>query len=453
VIDLNSESIVGKIILQGRLHLESPLIIGSGRDEFADIEVLKDENGNPFIPGTSIIGVLRHYFNENFPEHKGNDCDSFWGFSEKTNSDTQRSIQSSFICHDLYARMAKITLRDGIKIDPKTQTAEDKGKYNFEIIETGALFDLRWEVTLRQIHSKDAFMQILATIIEPLASGTFSIGAKTNNGFGRCKLENINVIEFDFKNKEDVLKWLEQDFSGGKSRLDGAYKKQNNDFTIEAKFAVKNSIIVRAYSEKLYMPDAANITSNNDFVIPGTSLKGVIRNRALKILKTLDVESAEQKINSLFGIAGEEEDTEKIKSRVVVDEKIIENVEPEQQTRIKIDRFTGGTVKTALFNSMPLWSKEGIKESVYVNIRIRKYQPWEAGLMLQVLKDMWCEDLPIGGEKNVGRGVLKGIWASIRWEDQETPLEITSTEKGIEFSDNSVIKVLNNFAEKIKGEV
>jgi len=81
--------------------------------------------------------------------------------------------------------------------------------------------------------------------------------------------------------------------------------------------------------------------------------------------------------------------------------------------RIKIDRFTGGTIKTALFNTMPLWSNNEQNKSVTINMDVIKYNPWEAGLMLQVLKDLWCEDLPIGGEKNVGRGILKGICAKI----------------------------------------
>ncbi|WP_269849664.1 hypothetical protein [Methanosarcina horonobensis] len=64
---------------------------------------------------------------------------------------------------------------------------------------------------------------------------------------------------------------------------------------------------------------------------------------------------------------------------------------------------------------MPLWSK-GNDEALNVKIKIEKYEPWEAGLMMQVLKDLWCGDLAIGGEKNVGRGVLQGLSAAIKWK-------------------------------------
>lgn len=455
---------IGKIIIRGKLYLESPLIIGSGINEFIDIEVLKDENGMPFIPATSLIGVLKDYFKNNISENIGDDSDYFWGMSEKINSVTQKSIQSSFICHDLYSTEGKINIRDGVCINPINQTAKDKGKYDFEIVDKGAVFDLFWEVTLREIYNKDIFRRIIATIIEPLMSSKIAIGAKTNSGFGKVALKNIEVIEFDFSKKDDVYRWLKKDLSHGISYLDAkqyiSYSKKIDVFSIEAKFALVNSIIIRAYSEKPDLPDAVNITSNGEFVLPGTSLKGAIRNRALKILKTVKNDGAEQKINQLFGIAGENEGKKKIKSRVKVEERVIRNTLPELQNRIKIDRFTGGTIKTALFNSMPLWSGNELNESVIVNISIRKYKNWEAGLMLQVLKDLWCEDLAIGGEKNVGRGILKGISALIRWQNknqQERELEIKAAGKGITFfmkkSDETeqAVKELNEFAKSIQG--
>jgi CRISPR/Cas system CSM-associated protein Csm3 (group 7 of RAMP superfamily) len=456
---LKGESIAGKIIVKGKLRLESPLIIGGGKNEFVDIEVLKDRNGKPFIPATSVTGVLRHYFNDNFPEKKGDQFDYFWGISEKINPDKQKSIQSTFICQDLNSSEAKISVRDGVRINPENQIAEDEGKYDFEIIETGAEFDLFWEVTLRQIHDKDTFKQILATIIEPLKSG-MSIGAKTNNGFGKCKLNDVKVLEFDFLRKEDVSKWLKQDFSSGKTSPDlTPYTKNSDVFSIEATFAVKNSIIVRAYSEKVDMPDATSITSNGEFVLPGTSIKGTIRNRASKILKTLvksdDEPKIEQKINCLFGTAGKNNSNEKIKSRVLIEERGIKGVKPELQTRIKIDRFAGGNLKSALFDTMPLWNRGEQNRSVNINIYIRDYKEWEAGLMLHVLKDLWCEDLPIGGEKNVGRGILKGICACIKWKDREgkdKKIEMISDGKGGIFPGESNASELNNFANSLKEE-
>lgn len=495
--ELTEESIIGKTIVKGKLKLLSPLLLGSGNNDLADIEVIKDSNGVPFIPGTSLAGVLKHYFEDNFQEQLCYDSECFWGIHRKKTGNgrkeeyyqstlicnnrncpyrrlciyCQDSFQSAFICYDLFPlspKNASVRIRDGVKIDPRSQTAEKSGKYDFELIEEGAEFDLFWELTLRGNNSKETYQKILSTLIDALKNSKLSIGAKTNSGFGKCELQDIHIIYFDFNNINDVLEWLRQEWQRSDYKGQGSgwkidpYLIENKDFSIDAKFAIKNSIIIRAYSEKANMPDSTSLTSAGKYVLPGTSIKGAIRHRALKILKTLNPKgnTAEEKIDCLFGIAGKKVESEEkrnsdesekeIKSRVQVAETKIVNVEPELQTRIKIDRFTGGTVKSALFESMPLWSK-GNDEALNVKIRIEKYEPWEAGLMMQVLKDLWCGDLAIGGEKNVGRGVLKGLSATVKWEDKE--LSIEEKEGNLIFSDNAAVEELNRFAESIKQEL
>ncbi|AKB78440.1 DUF324 domain-containing protein [Methanosarcina horonobensis HB-1 = JCM 15518] len=491
---LTEESVVGKTIVKGKLKLLSPLLLGSGNDDLADIEVMKDSKGNPFIPGTSLAGALRHYFEDNFQDQLYYDSECFWGIHRKKTGNGKKeesylsalicddrncpyrrlciyckeSFQSAFICYDLFPKDASVRIRDGVKIDPRSQTAEKSGKYDFELIEENAEFDLFWELTLRGNNSKEKYQKILATLIDVLKNGKLSIGAKTNSGFGRCELQDIHVIHLDFNNKNDVLEWLKQEWQKSDYQGEGSewkmepYLIENRTFSIDAKFAIKNSIIIRAYSEKANMPDSTSLTSAGKYVLPGTSLKGAIRHRALKILKTLNPKenTAEDKIDCLFGIAGKnlkcgdkrdcDESKAEIKSRVQVEETKITNVEPELQTRIKIDRFTGGTVKSALFESMPLWSK-GNDEALNVKIKIEKYEPWEAGLMMQVLKDLWCGDLAIGGEKNVGRGVLQGLSAAIKWEDKE--LSIEEKEGNLIFSDKDAVEELNRFAVSVKQEL
>ena len=50
--DIDSATIVGRMLLKGKLKLIAPLIIGGGRSLYgdSDIVVLKDESGRPFIP-------------------------------------------------------------------------------------------------------------------------------------------------------------------------------------------------------------------------------------------------------------------------------------------------------------------------------------------------------------------------------------------------------------------
>ncbi|MBQ3452125.1 MAG: CRISPR-associated protein, partial [Selenomonadaceae bacterium] len=59
---MNSSSVIGKILIEGEFILKSPLLIGDGAgetaDNFRDVHVLKNRQGEPFIPGTSLCGVL-----------------------------------------------------------------------------------------------------------------------------------------------------------------------------------------------------------------------------------------------------------------------------------------------------------------------------------------------------------------------------------------------------------
>lgn len=444
---MNGLSIEGKIIVKGKLRIESPLIIGCGQNDLADIEILKDDSGKPYIPSTSLCGVLRHYFEENFSDIiNEQQSNYFWGTHKP---DKKNEIESAFICHDLFTEDSKINIRvrDGIKIDIKNGYAEDKGKYDYEVVEPGISFNLFWEVSIRHQFDLITFRKILATLISKLECGELSLGAKTNNGFGKCTLIDTKIFEFDFKRKEDVSQWLRQEFINGKKKLEeeSFIKKEENIFSIEAYFGIKSSFIVRSYPSDPKQPDAVHLSSNEKPILPGTSLKGAIRNRAFKIAKTLCIPCAEEKIIELFGTAGKNEMHNK-KSRVLVEETIIENAVSELQNRIKIDRFTGGTINSALFDSMPLWNSNNLN-SVTIKLKINDFKQWEAGLLMLVLKDFWTEDLPIGGEKNVGRGILSGNMAIIRWNNKE--LKIEKDDGRLKLSSKTDADELNSFVKQL----
>lgn len=131
---------------------------------------------------------------------------------------------------------------------------------------------------------------------------------------------------------------------------------------------------------------------------------------------------------------------------MVVEETEIRNVAAELQQRIKIDRFTGGVIKGALFDSMPLWNSENGK-AVQIKMSISEYKEWELGLLLLILKDLWSADLPIGGEKSIGRGVLKGVVAKIKWDSKELQLEEKNNE--LVFSNKELADDLNRICKEV----
>ena len=439
----NKKILKGKIILEGVIELLSPAIIGSGRDEHSDIDVLRDSEGKVYIPATSFAGVLRHTIKLD-DSYKGK-LEHFWGTS-KEEQNHQRLRQSSVRIDDLLpVDKSSVVIRDGVKINNKKGIAEDKGKFDYEVIEPGARFNLHIEVTLDGI--EDDFKKImLATIINLLKEGKIRIGAKTNSGFGRINLVDEKICIFDFSKKEDVLRWLKQDLSVLSALGADPFELKPKTFTISADFVIKNSLIVRSYIFDPDKPDIENIKSNGKPVLPGTSIKGAIRARAERIVKTLG--KSESVISDLFGEVDEKKKLAK-KGRITVEESVIDGYPEEVQTRIKIDRFTGGTIESALLETKPLFSKKDGKV-INLKITIRDYKDHEAGLMLLVLKDLWTGDLPIGGEKAVGRGVLEGRKAVIEWDGGSSKfVNISDLKEGERNSLQNFVGALVNY--KLEG--
>ncbi|HBK69805.1 MAG TPA: hypothetical protein DDZ91_14280 [Firmicutes bacterium] len=424
--------VTGRFIIKGDLLLESPLLIGTGEkgDQNMDIVVQKDEHGLPYIPASSLCGALRHYFFNNLklPDTDNKQLEYFWGSEKKSqmpNEGEKEDIyQSSFLLHDLKVKKnskPSIVVRDGVKINDKMGVAEEEKKFDYEVVEQGAVFKFSAEVVLRDGFSKEIFLKVINTMIKAMSEKKVTIGAMTTKGFGRCRLEDYQLYEYDFECKkaktDTVISWLKG--AQPENRLmavnfNNVYPPISERFMISAIFFIKNSLIVKAYSGLPEDPDAIHIGSRGKNIIPGTSIKGAIRARAVKILNTLGLDGNEMG-KELFGWApNSANEEEKKKSRMIVEEVQIAGglKEKETQFRTKIDRFTGGVTKTALFDATPVWG--GNKQAtVTIDIRIDNCEQWEAGLMLLLLKDLWDGDLPLGGEKSIGRGVLCGKEAHI----------------------------------------
>ncbi|HDL01100.1 MAG TPA: hypothetical protein ENH23_02595, partial [candidate division Zixibacteria bacterium] len=225
------------------------------------------------------------------------------------------------------------------------------------------------------------------------------------------------------RNKHDIIQWLKKADNYFQADLPEPYKYSSDTFRIEFDFVIKDSLIIRHYSSNPAESDSAHIRSEGKNIIPGSSIKGAMRSRAERILKTLAVEDQTELFSFLFGNSStSDKDNGKrydgsIPSRIKINEVIIkQKVEANIQQRIKIDRFTGGTIDGALFDSMPIFSaNHDIANKLIVDLK----DPIDAeiGLMLLILKDLWTEDLPIGGEKNIGRGILQGKKAVISYKN------------------------------------
>lgn len=456
---LHKDSVIGKVIITGELVLDEPLLIGDGgksAEDELDIHVLRDKNDMPYIPGTALTGVLRSFLNKTnsraVPLLFGTSVDD----AKTAQSGELMEMQSTLAVSDVKLEKAKIILRDGVSIDPVTGTAIKHHKFDFEAVDSDASGNFRMEGTLRNVHADydDVVDSGLELLREKLLSGLY-IGSRTAKGFGRVHAKKIVVNKYDFREAGDVKAWLTStdDELGHEPALQhktykGAGKSVQvpEDFVVDARFALRSSLIVRDYESDEDGAAAMKQDSRKRYIIPGSSLKGVMRHRAEYILRRLDkdVSLLEKLMGPSLAAMKNAPETNKWKSRFQIDEAVFkhDDVVMAKQSRNRIDRFTGGTVDTALFSTKPIW-KQADESVTKLHFEISKAEPWEAGLALLLLKDLWNGRTAVGGEKGIGRGTLAGISANIFYQGKQWQLSNS------EQADSETIAALQHFVDEL----
>lgn len=468
----------GRIILKAQLSNLSPIGIGSGRDDRSDRDVVTtkyaiDANGSilpserflekdkvielPFIPSTSFMGAIQR----NFDTKTFKQVDTYWGESEKNASFIDCSeILITHLPSYIGNGTFPTEIRDGIRLNAAKGTVAKGAKFDYELLAPGAKFDLVMIFRVEPIKQDDGSIKsnynqayTIASDIARIIEKGFDLGSKSAVGYGKMKGET-SLYTLNFNDKEQFTQWINNYlFENPLDIGSGTFLISDSAlFEINATFRIKNSLIIRSYSKDPKAPDSTHLKSGGKNILSGTSIKGALRGRAERILNTIQdrVEITETILAGLFGDVEKEEDGVTVKpngytvpSRVFVDEIPIEEVKEEVQTRIQIDRFTGGTVDGALIEEVPLFPEKDKEQIKNFRIEVREAQPMDKGLMLLLLKDLWTADLPIGGEKAIGRGVLEGVKASLNDGDNEYVLLD-------DFKNHEKVKILQGYVDALK---
>lgn len=458
-----SREIAARLVVTGDLVLESPAHLGNGdRGVHVDLPLLRDaREGLPLLQGSSLAGALRNYLRayelgfirrEQRRPHRGSGPPAtltevlFGGVKGDPDGD-----QSPLIIDDAWATNAAAEIRDGVRIDGRTRTALPNFKYDLEVLPPGTVFPLRFELLLPDdTEQAERLRSALALALDGLRRGEIPLGARKSRGYGRCTVAAWHVTNYKLREERaDLLAWLAADHSGWGYELAtaptanlGATAKLTDNrrqFRIVANFDLATPLLIRseeplrvdeqdtavaeARQPAQFSDNQPDVTHLHDGagepVISGTSLAGVLRARAARILAVVRPEAREQLLDELFGRDMNERTGDPTASRLVVNEARIAGGHTLVQSRVSLDRFTGGALDTALFSEAPQFGG-----SVQLTLAIREPGDGHKGLLLLLLKDLWTGDLPLGGTASVGRGRLRGQWARIddggeSWELRE----------------------------------
>ena len=409
-------------------ELSAPLLVGSGEDEQTDMDVILDERGRPFIPGSALAGALRRYLSETSGDVAANYVFGDPVNGEKSPSSTGIGRQSRLFVYDTELNTPKLCYRDGVRLDG-FKTVEDKAKYTMQAVERGAGYTIRLELMEREddiateaekLSAADSMGQI-RTLIAGLHYGEITLGAKSHRGFGRLCVRDVRIKQFDMTQKESQLAWLDWDWKHkdafyGAERWDlkqipDTIKQMEHCLCVPLK--IKNTIMIRSYPEddcgKGVLPDYVQLKSAGKAVIPGTGWMGAIRGRLGTILQDMgiagDQEAAQKKLETILGSWSAEQAL--LASTVKVEESILEGGYVLPITRNAIDRFTGGTVRGALYTSEP-WVGGHTELALRWPCRLGKVSSDTiCGLLLWVISDLQNGLLAVGGETAAGRGIFE----------------------------------------------
>lgn len=395
-----------RIFYQFDIVLTSPLSTGTGNSIETDHDVLCDDHGVPYLTGASVAGALRAYLHqaENATENV------LFGYTETKDKKTPMQMSRLFFS-DVVFEKHTISARDGVSLD-EDKTAKDTGKFDYQIIETGAAGSIRIEAV---IYGGDKFtVNVLDSVMREwvcaVNQGAIRFGFKKTRGLGcfRVTAAKQRVFDFSAAPAETAKAYLTFMQSGQNDyepfALDDTIAVCKNDWTGTFQLKQHGGISIRTYSAKKGEPDFATLTTNDVPVIPGSSWNGAIRARVIDILEN-DLQASVLK-KELEEVWGKLDEMKFQASQVIISESEINGGVDMKMTRVCLNRFSGGALESALYTE-----KSHFQGKTQLSIRVKNgmgNHKWVVALILLAVQDIQNGLLSVGGQTAVGRGIFAG---------------------------------------------
>lgn len=408
----------------------TPLAVGSGeKDMITDALIATDVNGLPYIPGTSIAGVLRSMIvsGNTHPD----EIDKLFGCQKQDEGRGSEIIftEAKILNHkgevvdglqpleiqtdSLLRHYQDLPIRQHVRMNDRG-TAEDKGKFDEQVVYAGTRFC--FEIEMVSDGSND---NRFAAILQHIFNRNFRIGSGTRSGFGEIKVVELKVMTLNLENPSDLSVYLAKSSSLATDFWTEHSDKLNKDLiqSISNPAETSNGADYLTYTLSLtpdsfflfgsgFGDDEADMTpvkedkviwnvnksgqieghlDNELVLIPATSVKGALAHRVAfhwnnmngvfaddlyqQNLKREDVVGKRNyAVKTLFGSEGDSDDKEITKGNIIFSDMIqIAKLKDKIFNHVAIDRFTGGTIEGALFSEKVTYG-EGVTFIMTVSV-------------------------------------------------------------------------------------
>src|SRR5574344_811423 len=290
------------------IEAETPIVIGNGNSNImTDSLVATDVNGLPYIPGTSISGIVRHAIGEDkakafFGYQNPRKSKDGWG-SDIIFTDAKMVGEDGTVIdginstidwsNDFYSHFKYLPIRQHVRINDKG-TTDKGGKFDEQIVYKGTRFCFEIEMVSEKAGNED-----FKKVINALRSGNLRLGSGTRSGFGDFKIikDLCKEKEYNLRNPEELdlylkkssclsEKWEGGVLEYGDINIDvPAYDKYEltlnpEDFFLFGSGMGDEDADMTPVREDYITWENKRATFHNDAVlIPATSLKGALSHR------------------------------------------------------------------------------------------------------------------------------------------------------------------------------
>lgn len=232
------EKLKNRYVIKGKVVMDTALHIGSGEDSFeTNALVIKDAYRKPYIPGSSLKGILRSTIERivpNISDFKtcalinGGNCatvnkDKMEHFKERLKGDEKgdpldlicdtcklfgsTAIASKVKITDLYVFEPWAELfekRDGVGIDRDTETAAEGAKFDYEVVPSQTEF--YFEMICENLNERDKFLLVIG--LQEMQSGVISLGGNRSRGLGAFRLIIDEVWLLNLEDRKSFTEYL-----------------------------------------------------------------------------------------------------------------------------------------------------------------------------------------------------------------------------------------------------
>ena len=459
------------------LEADSALSISTGSpDGIFDSALVRDANGLAAIPGSSLTGVLRHLWRE---EYGQNDENRVFGFQDGKagaaspltvswgallNSQGQPAegliLEQDPLDDPLYRsvleqRDTPVT-RDRVRLSHKGAAA-DQGKFDRAVLPAGHRFAVELRFWMKPEEGDDLWRQLLALLVHP----GLRLGGATRAGLGRMKLVSLHQGLFDLADPESRKAWLQLGRGLADTKGLAAYQPEDyqqnawktGELNLEARGlwrigqgdqpltdAAKPADLLPKTEERIVWKNGQGRRKLNLLLLPASSLKGALAHRmafharrlAGQWAEDMGPEDSDAKPTAVEALLGSVKDDQSGRAGALFIDDAWLAVEPEKVVRLMhnaIDRFTGGVRDRMLFEEESLLGG-ALKVRVSLNLsRIPQEGREDAKRAFQLALDDLCEGrLALGSRTSTGNGFFNGSLSGKVAEWMKTDAAQTSGE-------------------------